>query len=126
MTIRVPLFPGYLFVKTDLHPNSHLEIVKTAGAVRLIGNKKGPLPVDDGTVESLKIMVNSDYPITTGYSLKKGDNVMVVHGPFAGVSGIFVRYGRKGRIMVDVEALGQYAAVEVSEDDIEIMPKILS
>ena len=27
--IRVPLFPGYLFVRTDLHPREHLEIVKT-------------------------------------------------------------------------------------------------
>ena len=40
--IRVPLFPGYLFVKTDLHPKSHLEVVKTAGAVRLIGTKLQP------------------------------------------------------------------------------------
>jgi transcriptional antiterminator NusG len=126
MTIRVPLFPGYLFVKTDLHPNNHLEIVKTVGAVRLIGNKQGPLSVAEETVESLKIMVASNHPVTTGYSLKKGDKVIVVHGPFAGISGTFVRYGGKGRIMVNVEALGQYAGVEVSEDDIEIMPKILS
>ncbi|MGD8291334.1 MAG: UpxY family transcription antiterminator [Desulfobacterales bacterium] len=126
MTIRVPLFPGYLFVKTDLHPNSHLEIVKTVGAVRLIGNKRGPLPVADETVESLKIMVSSDHNVTTGYRLKKGDKVMVVNGPFTGVVGNFVRYGGKGRIVVNIEALGQYAGVEVSEDDIEILPKILS
>ena len=68
-TIRVPLFPGYLFVKTDLHPHSHLEVVKTVGAVRLIGNKQGPLPVTDETVESLKIMVSSDHTVTTGYRL---------------------------------------------------------
>jgi len=30
--IQVPLFPGYLFIKTDLHPHTHLEIVKTAGS----------------------------------------------------------------------------------------------
>jgi transcriptional antiterminator NusG len=125
-TIRVPLFPGYLFVKTDLHPSSHLEVVKTVGAVRLIGNKQGPLPVADETVESLIIMVSSDHAVTTGYRLEKGDNVMVIHGPFAGVVGNFVRYGGKGRIVVNIEALGQYAGVEVSEDDIEILPKILS
>jgi transcription elongation factor/antiterminator RfaH len=126
MTIRVPLFPGYLFVKTDLHPNSHLEIVKTVGAVRLIGNKRGPLPVADETVESLKIMVSSDHNVTTGYRLTKGDKVMVVNGPFTGVVGNFVRYGGKGRIVVNIEALEQYAGVEVNEDDIEILPKILS
>ena len=125
-TIRVPLFPGYVFVKTDLHPNTHLEIVKVAGAVRFIGNKQGPLPVADETVDSLKIMVTSDHPLTTGHNLKKGDKVMVIHGPLAGLIGTFVRYGGKGRLIVNVEALGQYAGVEVSEDDIEIMPKILS
>jgi len=125
-TIRVALFPGYVFVKTDLHPHTHLEIVKVAGAVRFIGNKQGPLSIADETVESLKIMVESDYAVTTGNNLRKGDNVLVVHGPLEGVMGTFVRYGGKGRIVVNVEALNQYAGVEVSEDDIEILPKILS
>jgi len=124
--IRIPLFPGYLFVKTDLAPESHLEVVKTAGAVRLIGSKHGPLPVPEETVDSLKIMVATDHPVTTGYNLKKGDKVLVVSGPFAGVSGTFVRYGGKGRVVVNIEALGQYAGVEVSEDEIEIVPKILT
>jgi transcription elongation factor/antiterminator RfaH len=126
LMIRVPLFPGYLFVKTDLQPHSHLEIVKTFGAVRLIGTKQGPVPVSADTIESLKIMVSSDQPITTGYRLKKGDRVMVVDGPFAGVIGTFVRYRGKERVIVNVEALGQFAGVEVDEEDIEILPKILS
>ena len=124
--IRVPLFPGYIFVKTDLHPNSHLEVVKTAGAVRLIGNKQGPVAVPDETVNSLQIMVASNLPVATGNLLKSGDRVMVVYGPFAGVVGTFVRYGSKGRVIVNIEALGQYAGVEVNEEDIEIIPKILS
>ena len=126
LMIRVPLFPGYIFVKTDLHPNSHLEVVKTVGAVRLLGNKQGPLAVADATIESLQIMVDSNHPVTTGHRLKTGDSVMVVHGPFAGVVGTFVRYGGKGRVIVNIEALGQYAAVEVDEEDIEFIPKILS
>jgi transcription elongation factor/antiterminator RfaH len=124
--IRVPLFPGYLFVKTDLHPSSHLEVVKTAGAVRLIGNHQGPLPVPDEAVESLQIMVDSDNTVTTGHRLETGDKVIVVYGPFAGVAGTFVRYGGKGRVIVNIEALGQFAAAEVSEEDIEIIPKILA
>ena len=124
--IRVPLFPGYVFVKTDLHPNSHLEVVKTAGAVRLIGNNRGPVPVPDQTIDSLQIMVDSNHPVTTGHRLKTGDKVMVVYGPFAGVVGTFVRYGGRGRVIVNIEALGQYAGVEVSEDDIEVIPEILS
>jgi transcription elongation factor/antiterminator RfaH len=124
--IRIPLFPGYLFVKTDLAPDSHLEIVKTAGAVRLIGSKHGPVSVPEETIDSLKIMVAGDHSVTTGDNLKKGDKVLVVSGPFVGVAGTFVRYGGKGRVVVNIEALGQYAGVEVSEDEIEIIPKILT
>ena len=124
--IKVPLFPGYVFVKTDLDPYRHLEIVKTAGAVRLIGTKQSPVPVPEETVESLKIMVSSEHPVATGSRLRRGDRVMVVSGPFAGVTGTFVRYRGKGRVVVNIEALGQYAGVDVDENDVELLPKIFA
>ncbi len=123
--IRVPLFPGYLFVKTDLTPYEHIEIVKTVGAVRLIGNKDGPIPVPSETVQSLKIMVKGSNTVSTGTRFTKGDRVMVVHGPFAGVVGTFARYRGKGRVIVNIEALGQFAGVDVNEEDIEILPELM-
>lgn len=126
MMIRIPLFPGYLFVKTNLDPSEHIEIVKTVGVVRMVGNKDGPISVPQETVDSLKIMVNGDNAVVTGTRFRKGDRVIVVYGPFAGVVGTFVRYGGKERVVVNIEALGQYAGVDVNEEDIEILPKILS
>jgi len=124
--IKVPLFPGYLFVKSNLDPHEHLEILKTTGAVRLLGTKGGPVPVSDDTIDSLKIMVAAEQPVTTGNTFQTGDKVMVVYGPFAGVRGIFVRYRGKGRVMVNVDALGQSAQVDVNEEDLEKLPDILS
>ena len=124
--IRVPLFPGYIFVQSDLRPEHHIEILKTAGAVRLIGNKDGPVPVPLETVESLKIMTQTDHPVTTGNHFKRGDNVIVVRGPFTGITGIFERYRGLSRVVVNIEALGQFACVDVNEDDIEKLPKIFS
>ena len=126
LLIRVPLFPGYLFVKTDLDPYEHIEIVKTVGAVRLIGNRDGPIDVPSEAIESLKIMVRVDKPVITGTRLQKGDKVMVVVGPLAGVTGTFVHYKGKGRIIVNVKALDQFACVDVGEEDIEKLPEILS
>jgi transcription elongation factor/antiterminator RfaH len=124
--IRIPLFPGYVFVKSDLAPNHHLDIVKTVGAVKLVGNNLGPIPVPAETIASLRIMVATDHPVVTGYTFSKGDRVMVVNGPFAGVTGVFDRYGGKGRIVVHIEALGQFAAVEVDVEDVEKIPSIVS
>ncbi|MFO7643464.1 MAG: UpxY family transcription antiterminator, partial [Desulfosarcina sp.] len=124
--IRVPLFPGYLFVRTDLNPYRHVEILKTTGAVRLIGNIRGPLPIADATIDSLKIMVCADGDVITGTRFKKGDRVMVINGPFAGVTGVFSSYRGEGRVIVNIEALGQFAAVNVDAADVEKLPEKLS
>lgn len=126
LVIRVPLFPGYVFVKTDLHPHHQLEVVKTAGVVRFIGNKDGPLWIDEQAIASLKLIVAVDQPVVTGTQFKKGDRVMVVRGPFVGVVGTFMRYRGKDRVVVHVEALGQFAGIDVTVDDIEALPPILS
>ena len=123
LKIRVPLFPGYVFVKSDLNVAERLEIVKTVGVVRLVGNREGPVPVPDGAIDSLQIIVSVDDPIVTGTRLKKGDRVMVVEGPLAGVVGTFVRYGGRGRVVVSIEALGQYAGVDVPEEYLERLPE---
>lgn len=125
--IHVPLFAGYVFVKTDLNPNEHLEILKTGGAVSLIGNSEGPVPIPDETIESLKIMVTSDSEIITGIEFQKGDPVMVVRGPLSGITGFFERYkGDTGRVIVSISALGRFAAAEVEEGDIQALPEISS
>lgn len=123
--IRIPLFPGYVFIRSDLNPHERIEIVKTTGVVRLIGNKDGPVSVPDEAIDSLRIMVSVDDPVKTGTRFKKGDRVMVVDGPFAGVIGIFVRYRGFERVVVNIEALGRYAAVNVLEEHVEKLPDFM-
>lgn len=120
--LDAPLFPGYLFVRSNLHPHHHLDILKTVGAVKLIGNKQSPVAVSDETVESLKIMVRQTSEIVTGSRFRKGDRVVVIAGIFAGIVGVFTRYRGLGRVVVNVELLGQFASVEVDEDDVEVIP----
>lgn len=122
--IQVPLFPGYVFVRSDLNPYQQLEIVKTVGVVRFIANRQGPLPVGDDTIASLKIMVAADRQIITGRRLRQGDRVMVTDGPMAGVVGTFVRYRGQGRVVVNIEALGQFAAVEIDAAAVEPVPPV--
>lgn len=117
--LDLPLFPGYVFVRTDLQADRYLSILKTPGAVKLIGNKEGPVSVGTPIVESLQIMVRAGQSILTENSFQKGETVMVVRGPFAGVTGIFSTYRGSGRVIVFIDLLGQSASVEVDEDDIE-------
>ncbi len=117
--LDLPIFPGYTFVKSALGAEEHLSIVKTAGVVRVIGNTAGPVPVQSDIIESLKIMTSAQQSIQTEGRFKKGEKVMVLYGPFAGLTGFFQKYKGKGRVYVNIDLLGQSASVEIEEEDIE-------
>lgn len=124
--IDMPVFPGYVFVRTALLPAEHVDILKTVGAVRLIGNSAGPVPVPDEAIESLRIMTAAPESILAGTRFQAGDRVLVTAGPFAGVIGVFSRYRGLERVVVEIEILGRFASVEVTEEDVEPLPKIMA
>lgn len=124
--IDVPVFPGYVFVRSTLLPAAHVDILKTVGAVRLIGASAGPVPVPDETIESLRIMTAVPESVITGTRFQKGDRVRVTEGPFAGVTGVFSRYQGQDRVVVEIEILGRFAAVEVTEDEVELLPEFMA
>ncbi len=128
LMIEVPLFPGYLFVRSTLEPSDQLNILKTTGAVRLLGNTQGPVPIPDSQINSLQLMTNADMDLITGSSLllQKGDPVMILEGPMAGLKGAFTRHKGKGRVIIKIDLLGQYAGVEMDGENVEKVPNFLA
>jgi len=128
MMVELPLFPGYIFVKSTLAPVDQLPILKTMGAVRLLGNTQGPVPIPQSQIASLKLLTSSGQDLITGtlVKLEKGDPVMILEGPMAGLKGEFYRYKGQARVIVKIDLLGQYAGLEVDSDNIEKIPNILS
>ncbi|MBU1196009.1 MAG: UpxY family transcription antiterminator [Proteobacteria bacterium] len=128
LMIDFPLFPGYIFVKSQTTPVSQLQILKTTGAVRLLGNQTGPVPVPDSQIESLKLLTTIKTDLITGANigLKKGDPVMIIEGPMAGVRGEFTHHKGKGRVVIKIDVLGQYAGVEVEKENVEKVPDLFA
>ena len=128
LMIETPLFPGYLFVKSNFEPAYQLRILKTLGVVRLLGNQQGPVPIPDSQIESLKFMTSANMDLITGSTiqLSKGDPVMILQGPMAGLKGEFSRHKGKGRVIIKIDLLGQFAGVEIAGEDVEKIPDLLT
>lgn len=126
--VEYPLFPGYIFVRSTFQAADQLVILKTVGAVRLLGTQTGPVAIPDIQVESLKILTSSHMDLITGanISLKKGDPVMIIEGPLTGIRGEFIRQKGKGRVVIKIDILRQYAGTEIEEDKIEKLPELLT
>ncbi len=118
--ILAPLFPGYLFVKSDLTPSEHLEIVKSPGIVRLLGINGKPIPINSEEISNLMIMDGTDHDVQQISYLNKGDKVIILDGPFKDLTGIFLKKKNKtDRIVVSVEFLQRSVSVEVADWAIE-------
>jgi transcription termination/antitermination protein NusG len=118
--LYLPLFPGYVFIRTVLDNSVHAEVVKTPGAVWIIRNSAGPLPIPDHQMESLQRLLAHPQVLVTGPLIHEGDLVRVCNGPLTGCIGVLVRSKRaKGRLVVNLDIIQQSVGVELDVEDVE-------
>ena len=119
--LEVPLFPGYLFVHTDLRDFDYHHILRQDGVVRILGSKGQHTPVPEDTVDSIRTLVNSGQPVFSWSKLAPGKRVRVVDGPLAGATGVILRLKKgKSRLVVGVELLGRSVCTELAEESVEV------
>jgi transcription antitermination factor NusG len=113
--IRVPMFPGYLFVRDEMGKESYIEILKSRGVVRILEDGWTRLtPVPDSEIDAIRQVVKAEVPVFAHEHLAHGDRVEVIEGPLTGLEGLFVEDKlSKGRLVVSVDLLGRSVAVEV-------------
>jgi transcription antitermination factor NusG len=113
--IRVPMFPGYLFVRHAMHKSSYVEMLKVRGLVRILENGWTRLtPIPEAEIDAIHRISQANVPVLPHAHLRHGDRVEVLEGPLSGLRGIFVHdKPAKGRLVVSVNLLGRSVAVEV-------------
>jgi transcriptional antiterminator NusG len=116
--IHVPMFPGYLFVRTAIDKHRYVEMVKIRGIVRVLADGWNRLaPIQDAEIDAIQRVMAAHVPVLPHAHLSAGDRVKVVEGPLAGVEGLFVQdRPHKGRLVLSIDLLGRSVAVEVDSD----------
>ena len=118
--IQKALFPGYIFVHNPLDAHDRLEILKTPGVVRVLGNERGPVPVPDSQIESIQTILNGKSAVTPFPYLKEGQMVRVVYGPLKGSEGFLLKIKEgKDKLVISVDLLQRSVAVEMDGASVE-------
>jgi transcription elongation factor/antiterminator RfaH len=86
-----PLFPGYLFARLSPSIGDLARVRWTQGVRRVLGDGKGPRPVDDRLIEAIRAQADATGRVRLGRGLRRGERVRVVDGPLAGLLGILER-----------------------------------
>ena len=116
VTLDLPLFPGYVFVRMALR--ERLRVLQVPGVARLVGFNGTPTALPEEEIEALRAGFAHGVPAEPHPFLTAGRRVRVTAGPLAGMRGILVRRKKQMRFVVSVELIQRSVAVEIDEGDL--------
>src|SRR3989442_8440760 len=114
--IRVPLFPGYVFLHGAMDKASYVELLKARGLVQVLGERWDRLAtIPDGEIDAIQRIVGARVPTLPYPYLREGQRVRITQGPLADMEGILVRTKpNRGLLWVSVDLLRRSVAAQVT------------
>lgn len=119
--VQVPLFRGYVFVRIADSETERLAVLRTSGAVRILGQGEGIEPVAAAEIQSIRLLLSARVRVQGHPFMREGDWVLVKRGALKGVEGILIRIKNQTRLVVSVSLLSQSVAAEVDASDVEVL-----
>ncbi|MBI4365222.1 MAG: hypothetical protein HY543_00210 [Deltaproteobacteria bacterium] len=118
-----PLFPSYLFIRTDFSdPTLHRLVRFTRGVTRILGGAS-PKPVPDDLVDTLRTRTRDGALIEQTLLFKEGDQVRVRRGILKDLAGIIEKnMPEAGRVRVLFKWLRSCMRAVVTYTDLERAP----
>lgn len=113
--IRVPMFPGYLFLHEVLDKHRQVEVRKARGLVSILGDDwQHCAVVPPREIDAIRRIVDVGVVARPHPYLKQGQRVRILRGPMADVEGILVRVKENtGFLVLSVDMVQRSVAVEV-------------
>lgn len=115
----MPLFPTYLFVYIERR--QRVKVLQSPGVIHIVGNNHEDSPIADSEIELLRSGVQGR-TVEPYRELVVGKAVRIKRGSMEGIEGVLVRKGNGLRFVLSLKLINQYAAIEVSAEDLEQLP----
>jgi transcription antitermination factor NusG len=116
VTLNLPLFPGYVFVRLQLI--NRMRVLQIPSVVRLVGFGGLPTALPDKEMEILQAGLLQNPNAEPHPFLVAGRRVRITGGPFAGLEGVLKRKKSNVRLVVSLELIQRSVAVDVDVADV--------
>ena len=119
VTLDLPLFPGYVFIRLALP--ERLRVLEIPGVVRLVGFSGQPAALPDEDMEILRAGLGQRLCAEPHPFLTVGRRVRIMGGPFMGLEGILKKKKSALRVVVSLELIQRSVAVDVDAADVQAL-----
>ncbi len=120
-TVTAPFFARYLFVELVFGHDRWRHVNSTYGVSRLIMEGDGPKPAPPGVVEGLLARVDRDGVVATAATLKPGQRLEILTGPFAGLTGRLLTLDDRERVQMLLDVLGNGTRVATTTASVGLL-----
>jgi len=122
VSIELPLFAGYVFVRIGRSERG--KVLDVPGAVSLVlGTGGEPAALPDATIQALKSGLQ-EHRVEPHPVLNVGQRVRICSGPFVGFEGIVVRQRNECRVVLTLENLMRSFSLELEMEVLEPIPTL--
>ena len=112
------LFPGYVFVRTEM--KELLPLVSTEGVSYIVKSGNAPHPLPQQEVAAIESLCRMDAPCSPCENLNVGQRVTIESGPLSGLQGILTRIGDNDRLVISINSI--FSSVSVDLRDTAVTP----
>src|SRR6266404_8775018 len=117
VSLDLPLFPGYVFVRMALR--DRLRVVQVPSVVRLVGFGGVAAALPEAEMEIVRAGLSRGSRAEPHPFLTVGRRVRITGGPFTGLEGILKQKKSALRVVVSLELIQRSVAVDVDAADVQ-------
>jgi transcription antitermination factor NusG len=117
VTLQLPLFPGYVFVRMELR--NRLHVLQTPGVARLVGFNGTPTALPHEEIDALRAGLTRGVRVEPHPYLSVGRRARIKHGPLTGMEGVLVRWKGNWRVVLSLDLIQRSVAVDVDAAAVE-------
>jgi transcription antitermination factor NusG len=116
MTLELPLFPAYVFVRIVRQARG--SVLGTPGVLSIVGSSREAWPLPDLEIDALRSGL-LERRVEPHPFLVVGERVRIIAGVMAGIEGVLVRKKNDLRVVLSLDTIMRSVAVEVNANEIE-------
>ena len=120
VTLQMPLFPGYVFVRFALR--NRFQVLQIPGIVHLVSFGGQPVPLPEGDLHAIQNCLNHGNRVEPYPYLQAGRSAIVKSGPLRGLEGIILRMKNRTCFILSFDLMMRSVAVEI--DGADLAPSI--
>ena len=114
--VELPLFPGYVFCRSERF--RLLPILQTPGVIDVLRAGNSPIPVASEEIEALQRAIGANARLEPCPYFTVGQQVKIMDGPLAGITGLVVEVRNSRCLVLSITLLQRSVRVQIEPEAI--------